>query len=1003
MKKYIIGFILVAISAGGALWWFKFKKEPTLADLQKQYVLAKTEVEKNKIVDRLEQYYLNLSVPDSLRQRVDREVATQLDTTKINSAVVASDTNVYRLERQLQNLLQTAAIARARDENEIFKTLIDQAKNLAHTVDTGTQNHYWATFVEIVSSFKPEQALMWLKAKRAERLVWFYLNSAGKSTEAERAASLGLNLLQHVKDDRLWLDIVQRLQHLLYWDHSMYDLSLALAQKALPLADKIKYHSRSTGLILAKAEVFLLNGQNQAALACYDSVFQNAQKFKQINGMQWFANQSIVKKAEMHRELGDYEKAAQACREAERMNLDPKATTQLHIAKFNLLLETAHYEQAETEIREALALAESQGELDNRIECLVNLGALYYQLTEFDLALAYFKQAQALFTASIPSLSTRMAVFGNIARIFAAKHDSVEFEKTIREAQGYMRLASSPYRQAQLLSRIGDLYHLASKNYSAAIEYHRKADSIAYQNGFLRFSLAKRIDLLDCLVALLRFSEAKALIAEIEPLAKALNDSDGLINIYDRVAQIHYREGNIAQAVESSNRLRHEIEAMSARFNNPDRLIAFRQKIYDGLKYAVLYEIALQHQEIAFAKLDQAKAYTLKNRLFSSQANNQDDEVKTDHLNLDFIKTKLHTKSLLIDYMITPDTLYVFVLGQEGLQLLRKKMNIEALRQTTNAHRDSINKTPRLFQHYDAQQAQAHYASTVALGQKLYHDLLGWPEIEARLSQTDLLYIVPDEFLYEIPFTTLMANRSDAKTFLVNRSAVLTLPSASLLANLPLANGTLNTRQTKNVLISADKRFPGAEQFVAEVKALFPLAEELTVPDGTFTKDAILAQLQKDHQIFIFLGHGQANAQYPEWGYIELSVRTPSASTARIIQLTMADLKTINWLGAEMVMLVGCETAGGKLYRGAGISGLQQEFLSLGAQNVLGNLWEVDATYAISQAQHFLTSWATAGNPAQALQASQRQAVQALQGHRYYQQPHPYFWGSAVLLTVITQ
>jgi CHAT domain-containing protein len=181
---------------------------------------------------------------------------------------------------------------------------------------------------------------------------------------------------------------------------------------------------------------------------------------------------------------------------------------------------------------------------------------------------------------------------------------------------------------------------------------------------------------------------------------------------------------------------------------------------------------------------------------------------------------------------------------------------------------------------------------------------------------------------------------------------------------------------------------------------LFPLAEELTIPDGVITKDKVLVQLQKGYQIYIFVGHGQANSQYPDQGYIELAIKTSKTPAAKTIRLTMADLKTINWLGAEMVMLVGCETAGGKLYRGAGISGLQQEFLALGAKNVLGNLWEVDATFAIPQAQDFLATWAATWDSPRALQTSQRQTMQALRESRYYQQlPHPYFWGSAVLLT----
>jgi CHAT domain-containing protein len=291
----------------------------------------------------------------------------------------------------------------------------------------------------------------------------------------------------------------------------------------------------------------------------------------------------------------------------------------------------------------------------------------------------------------------------------------------------------------------------------------------------------------------------------------------------------------------------------------------------------------------------------------------------------------------------------------------------------------------------------------VALGQQLYQDLLGWPEIESRLSQTELLYIVPDDFFYEIPFSTLMANRSETQTFLANRTAVLSLPSATLLANPNFADGVHERHKTPKVLMSVDKRFPGAEQFVAKVKTLFPLADELAVADSSFTKEAVLAQLQKDYPIYIFLGHGQANPQNSDYGYMELSVGTPQAPAAKVIRLTVADLKTIDWLGAEMVMLVGCETASGRLYRGTGIAGLQQEFLSLGAKNVLGNLWEVDAAHAISQAQAFLTAWVTTWNPSRALQESQRQAIETLQENRYYQQPHPYFWGNAVLLTAQSQ
>jgi CHAT domain-containing protein len=283
------------------------------------------------------------------------------------------------------------------------------------------------------------------------------------------------------------------------------------------------------------------------------------------------------------------------------------------------------------------------------------------------------------------------------------------------------------------------------------------------------------------------------------------------------------------------------------------------------------------------------------------------------------------------------------------------------------------------------------------LGQQLYQNLLAWPELAHSLPQIDLIFIVPDEFLFDVPFSTLLVNKSDAQTFLVNHTAVVTLPSANLLSRSNAANATHPRRTNLKVLISADERFLEAEKFTASVKALFPLAEELTLPDSSFTKEAVLAELNKDYGIYIFLGHGQANVQNPARGYIELSVKIPQRKAKRI-RLTTLDLKTIDWGGTELVMLIGCETAGGKLYRGTGISGLQQEFLALGVKNVLGNLWEVEASHTISQAENFLQLLAKTSNSAYALQESQCLTIKNLEANPYYQHPHPYFWGSTVLL-----
>ena len=131
---------------------------------------------------------------------------------------------------------------------------------------------------------------------------------------------------------------------------------------------------------------------------------------------------------------------------------------------------------------------------------------------------------------------------------------------------------------------------------------------------------------------------------------------------------------------------------------------------------------------------------------------------------------------------------------------------------------------------------------------------------------------------------------------------------------------------------------------------------------------------------------------------MEFSVKTAD-SRSQIVRLSMSDLKKIEGFNADLVMLIGCETADGPLYRGTGIAGLHQGFLMLGAQNVFGNLWEVDASMAIGLAQKFLDSWASDHNGAEALRKSKISTIKELRRNAYFLKPHPYFWGSSIILT----
>lgn len=1009
MKKQQLVFWAIVIGSIAAIRCSKEEVESSastnsLAQLQKRYMLASSEIAKRQAITGVEEYYLRLAIPETLRQEVERQVRQQLDKARIVTAETTTATNVYRQETQLQNILQNVFIACARGERAVFEKNLGVARHWAQIVDAGTANHYWTPFCEALVVLTPERARRWLLAKKSERLAYEAMRVT-KYVEAEKLAALSLQQERDSGDERLHLDIIQRLQTILHDHYSRHELSIGLAEKFLPHAQSIKYHLRRNGLLCNQAESLFEKKEHRAAMACLDTVIANAERFNDIEGMSWSGTFCRLRKIDMYTELGEFEQARQLIRQVEQLALNASQMIWLHIARSNLFLETGYYKESEAEIRLAYSLAEADNDDENRIRCLLNLGVLYARLSDWNRALAYYRQAQTLFTSTRPSPVMRLLILANIADILSAKNDTLQFEQTIDAAKALLGQIENPYREALLLSSLGNRYRKAKK-ISTALQYFTAADSVVEQNGFWSYALKCKIDRAAGLIALSRFRDAEELLATIMRQAEQIHDMEILIDAYDLQAQMHYREGRPVLAVASSQKLRRKIDTMSVRLTSPTLLMVYRQKIYDSLKRDVFYDLLLKKFAEAFDKLAQAKAYALKNKL-NGALNQTNAAQPAQHWRIEDIAARLPEKTLLCDYLLMPDSLYVFLLSQnQPLRVLRKKINHANLEQTAQAYRDSIKQTWPRFDHYIATRVQAHYSGTSALSQQLYRELFGWPEINAWLQQSKQLYIVPDEFLHELPFSTLMRCDSGATpSFLIDNTAVSTLPSVSLLAATPPAtNGATKPRnRQKKVLLCVDPQFPGAEQFVMHVKTLFPDAEELILHNRPINKAAVLEVLQKKYSIYIFIGHGLANAEFPEHGYITLSIKA-SNGMRQSIDLTVADLKTINWLGTEMVMLIGCETAGITLYRGTGISGLQQEFLSLGVKSVLGNLWKADATYVIPQAWDFLNLWSATGNAAQALQESQKKTLKTLNGKkRYYQGPHPYFWGSQALLTTLIQ
>jgi len=241
----------------------------------------------------------------------------------------------------------------------------------------------------------------------------------------------------------------------------------------------------------------------------------------------------------------------------------------------------------------------------------------------------------------------------------------------------------------------------------------------------------------------------------------------------------------------------------------------------------------------------------------------------------------------------------------------------------------------------------------------------------------DQLVIVPHDVLHYLPFAAL---RSPDQRWLIERYALTTLPSASVLKYLGDKAGAAGATA---LAIGNPDLGPGLELRFAEREARL-IAERqpgTTVLVRGEATEARAKALLGTAGLVHFATHG------------ELSEDDPLASALLMVpgggedgRLEVREVLGLD-LHARLIVLSACETGLGKLSRGDDLVGLQRAFLYAGTPAVVTTLWKVDDRASFELVRIFYDQ--LAGGAAQALRQAQLEAMK--------QYAHPFAWAAFVL------
>ncbi|MHC4709046.1 MAG: CHAT domain-containing tetratricopeptide repeat protein [Planctomycetota bacterium] len=348
-------------------------------------------------------------------------------------------------------------------------------------------------------------------------------------------------------------------------------------------------------------------------------------------------------------------------------------------------------------------------------------------------------------------------------------------------------------------------------------------------------------------------------------------------------------------------------------------------------------------------------------------------------VDLQLVREALEPGEVLLEYLITPDRLLIFVVSAEGVRIAESTISAKNLASRVRIARELIGRPD---------------SDPKALRNVLVElfDILIQPAARAgAIYQASTLAIVPQGVLTYAPFAALLDQVTDR--YLAESFAVLSLPSA---AALPLLRGPERRRAAASARslegnAHAFAPFPASlPATAAEVEAVAAAIPKTSVALGPEATEADLRRALGSGGLVHVATHGVLNLRNPMFSRLEL------ADGERDLPEDDGRLEVHEVLGlgirGPLVYLSGCETGLGRAWStrfapGEDYTTLAQAFLYAGAGNVIATLWRVEDEGAADFARLFYTDLVTS-DPAAALAGAQRAMIAS--GDRNA----PYYWAA---------
>ena len=647
--------------------------------------------------------------------------------------------------------------------------------------------------------------------------------------------------------------------------------------------------------------------------------------------------------------------------------------------------------RSEASLRTALSQARAQSDRYLEAGALMDLGFARLSANRFDEAIVWLEQAESVAHAA-GAANLREQALGNLGFCYYRMGD---FNRAVDALSLAIRLAREVGDDDNLhrwLNDIGNVYY-RRREFGQAISYYQAAAALAGRvdnQSAVAMTLnnlaATSLENGDLPSAERYNSQAGALIAKIQ-------DSESLLHSQLHTAWIEAARKQTAQAESSfhavidSASLRREplvrweaeaglarllqeagrdteadaqyrsalatIEKQWSELGEDRHKVTFLAQLIRFYGDYVDFLAGLGQTERAAAVADSSRARVLAEKLGNEPgASEAGARARKD-------------RPLVLSYWVGPSRSYLWLYGPGGLSqfILPGEARIA-----------------ELVKQYSAAIERGHdpLERDNPAGRLLFEALVG--PARAAIPARASIVVVPDGSLHGLNFETLIV--ADPKPhYWIEDVTLAVAPAIGLLQPAP------PRRVARKLLLigdpdAADAAFPPLPHLRQEAEIIARAFPALTLRTKQQASPAAYrAAHPGDYSVIHFAAHAVANAESPLNSAVILS---KSGEDYKLYAKDVIEQR----LGAELVTISACHSAGSRSYPGEGLLGFTWAFLQAGARNVVAGLWNADDAATAELMSEFYGRLADGIAPAPALRLAKLKLLRSAGQNR-----RPYYWG----------